>query len=174
MSNTTINPPPTPARGLRWVTVDVGQLAREVAAALPPQSRPLVDGLHADCCAVCTVKGGNGAVDTARLFVGQVADAVAVELADPPVEFEDPQLTPGQKRVFDADRDRLFRFMDRRPERTSDGALDRLMIVALLQDMASQAPAVDDVLAAEQARRRETAQARPTLALALGRNRGRN
>lgn len=88
-------------------------------------------------------------------------------------KFFDPDLTPGQRRVLTAELPRLFRMLNgpdehgvgpRNPGRT-------LAVVELLVDLAGQAPEVDAVIAAEAARRRETAAARPTLALALGQNR---
>jgi hypothetical protein len=166
MSSTTLNPPPpTPVRGTRIVVAD---LVRELNDALPPKPRPLVDRFHADCCAVCTVKGGNSAVDTARLFAGHLADAVAAEVDDPAVTFEDPPLTQGQKRVFEGERARLFRMLDARTP-AKDAA-----VLEWLDDMAGQAPAVDQVIAEEAQRRRDTADARPTVALALRRNRDRS
>jgi hypothetical protein len=101
-------------------------------------------------------------------FVEEVADAVAHEL-DVLVEAEaravDPNLTAGQRRLLQAEQARLFRMLDdRRP-----GRLEAVLV--LLDDLAQQAPAVDDVLESERQRRRDTAAARPTIALALVSNR---
>jgi hypothetical protein len=84
------------------------------------------------------------------------------------VTFEDPPLTQGQKRVFEGERARLFRMLDARTP-AKDAA-----VLELLDDMAGQAPAVDQVIAEEAQRRRDTADARPTVALALRRNRDRS
>lgn len=163
MPTTTLNPPPTPARGVRIVVAD---LVRELTDALPPKPAPLVDRFHADACAVCL---GHPLPDgSPEVFAAALADAVALEAADPPAEFENPQLTPGQKRVFEGERARLFRMLDARTP-AKDAA-----VLVLLDDMASQAPAVDAVIAVEAERRRAAAAERPTVALALGRNRGQS
>lgn len=81
------------------------------------------------------------------------------EPVEPAVSFFDPQLTPGQRQILTAELPRLFRMIARGKYAA---------VVDLLDDLAGQAPAVDKVLAAETQRRRDTAAARPTLALALG------
>lgn len=85
--------------------------------------------------------------------------------AEPAVTYFGPDLTAGQRQVYGHAQPQLFRMLDRR----TPGAT--LAVVELLADLAEQAPAVDEVLSKERQRRRETAAARPTLALALGQNR---
>jgi hypothetical protein len=90
------------------------------------------------------------------------AHPTAPKLVEPAPTFFDPTLTPGQRQILTAELPRLFRMIARGKY---------VAVVDLLDDLAGQAPAVDKVLAAETQRRRDTAAARPTLALTLGRNR---
>lgn len=85
--------------------------------------------------------------------------------AEPAVTYFGPDLTAGQRQVYGHAQPQLFRMLDRR----TPGAT--LAVVEILTDLAEEAPAVDKVITEEAARRRQTAAGRPTLALALGRNR---
>lgn len=78
---------------------------------------------------------------------------------------KNPDLTPGQTRLFNADRDRLFRLLDRRTDE------DTAAVVALLRDLARQAPAADTEIAATDQRRRDALAGRPTIRKALEGNR---
>lgn len=97
-------------------------------------------------------------------YVDALADAVAAEAPPPAVDLHDPDLTRGQAQVLRAEQSRLIRILDRRVD---DGRGDPRAVAAvliLLEDLAGQAPAVDDELAREQERRSAAAAARPRLA----------
>jgi hypothetical protein len=91
-------------------------------------------------------------------YVATLAGAVAAEHPLPAVDFHDPRLTRGQAQLLRAEQPRLFRMLnDRRPRNT-------VALLVLLEDLAEQAPAVDDALALEDERRRTVAAARPRVA----------
>lgn len=90
-------------------------------------------------------------------YVAALAGAVASEHPQPAVDFHDPRLTRGQAQVLRAETPRLFRLLgDRRPR-------SLVALLVLLEDLAEQAPAVDDALALEDERRRNADAARPRL-----------
>jgi hypothetical protein len=73
----------------------------------------------------------------------------------------DPKLTPGQQRVLTAETPRLFRLLGRR----DPAAMSAVLV--LLEDLTSEASAVDADLAAEAARRHAAEAARPRPATLL-------
>lgn len=84
-------------------------------------------------------------------------------LAEPPPTFTpyDPPLSAGMAQVLRGERARLFRMLDVRDHRR----LPKLAaVLEILEDLADQAPAVDDELARQQERRTAAAAARPRLA----------
>jgi hypothetical protein len=93
-------------------------------------------------------------------YVATLAGAVAAEHPLPAVDFHDPRLTRGQAQLLRAEQPRLFRMLKVRDHRR----LAKLAaVLELLEDLAEQAPAVDDALAFEDERRRSTAAARPRM-----------
>lgn len=97
---------------------------------------------HADHCRVCSAKPGN-----TDGYVTAVAQAVLAETSEDEgvitALWEDPPLTAGQRRVFDAEAPRLVRLLDRRTEPATSAVLE------LLRDIAEQAPEVDAAIAEE-------------------------
>lgn len=97
-------------------------------------------------------------------YVAALAGAVAAEHPQLAVDLYEPRLTRGQAQVLRAEQPRLFRYLGRRGDpRAVDAA------VLLLEDLAGQAPAVDEAIAFEAERRRAAAAARPRLATVLTR-----
>lgn len=96
-------------------------------------------------------------------YVTALAAAVAAEHPQPAVDFHNPRLTRGQAQVLRTERDRLCRMLDRRDGR-SLGA-----VLVLLEDLAEQAPAVDQALAEQDERRRAALAGRTRLAHVLTR-----
>jgi hypothetical protein len=95
-------------------------------------------------------------------YVAALAGAVAAEHPQPAVDLHNPQLTRGQAQVLRAETPRLFRLLSRRSDPRAIPAA-----VLLLEDLAEQAPAVDDALALEDERRRAALAGRPRLATVL-------
>jgi hypothetical protein len=132
---------------------------RVVAPPPPPAGPdyPLTDRFHAYACGVCNASGSIGA----EAFVGHVADAVAEDAPVIEWDLKQPQLAEGQQRVLDGKRDLLVELLN---DRTDDAVT---AVVSVLRVLARQAPAVDHVITAEKQRRRDAAQARPTIGIAL-------
>lgn len=137
-----MTPTPREATVTTWIRLPGTTLPEPAdALGLPrvKRARPsLADRFHADSCPVCTPNAAAG------LFVDQLAEAVAQELDAPAPAPHDPYLTTGQRHLFNTERDRLCRLLD---VRDSDGGPDPARIVAaivLLDDIATQAPHLDD------------------------------
>jgi hypothetical protein len=116
-----------------------------------------VDRLHHTHCRVCSPTLQTAADDdvTARHFAATLTATVASQLPIQPASTHAlrPQLTAGQRRLLDAEWDRLRRLLDVRIGADLGDPARILGAVVLLDDMARQAPALDAAIQEEDARR---------------------
>lgn len=114
------------------------------------------DRLHSAHCRVCSPAALATADDdvTAEHFAAALTAAVTASLPTQPASTYAlrPQLTTGQRRLLDAEFDRLRRLLDVRVDDDLGDPARLLTAVVLLDDMARQAPALDAVIREEDAR----------------------
>jgi hypothetical protein len=110
----------------------------------------IANRIHGAHCRVCSP----AEPAAAEHFASALTAAVTSELPTQPASTHAlrPQLTAGQRRLFEAEWERLCRLLDVRLEGDLGDPARLLAAVVLLDDMATQAPALDDTLRERDAR----------------------